>query len=114
MSWVKERSDTIKEYEEKYNIVWEYGRRSGRTTGNLLQAISKAMLSPEQPITIEDHHHGTDPKRFTYMAPMLRDLLEKLELDGFYFKRSEGAILYSTDPNYIDTIVRSSYLTEIK
>ena len=109
MSWIKDRLKLFTEDGET-----DINRRSGRTTANLLQAISKAMSKPETAVIIKDHFHGTDPRRFIYMTSMLRELLEKLKFEGFYFNRKEGAITYSLDPDFIKVVNKSPYLVEIK
>lgn len=112
MSWIIDRLNMLKEHSGVPDIE---NRRSGRTTSNILLTIGTAMNSPEIPVVITDHFHGsTEPKRFAYMFPMLQDILNKLELEGFFFNRSEGTLTFSLDPYFLEKETKSHYLKEIK
>lgn len=72
-------------------------RQTGKTTANILQAISKAMLNPRKEVEIKDHAFKYADNSIFYrkaVLPMAEEIIKTLRLKGFTLSKTGRTIKY--------------------
>lgn len=86
---------------EKLGCISTYeDRQTGQTTAIALQAISSAMMNPDNPIKIKDHYDSLEADKNAF--DLTRRLVDKLELRFFTFDRHLLTIIYQP---FVDVIL---------
>lgn len=67
-------------------------RKSGRSYGQALEIIGRAMQKPETPVCINDHFGTQRANKF--LAKMILEIIEKLQLQHFKISLSELYLTY--------------------
>lgn len=77
------------EMRRAYPSVSEH-RSSGRSTAMALRYISEALLSPNTPIRVRDHHDNLHADK--YLLVRCQDIVEKMGLQFFAFSKEHRTI----------------------
>lgn len=73
-------------------------RSTGKTTANILKAVSKAMLNPTVPVKIIDHNMTSNVFYKEAILPLTIRIIKKLKLKGFTLSPDGRTVEY--DYNY--------------
>jgi hypothetical protein len=82
-----------KEFIEKFPSATD--RRTGRSTAIALRTITWAIENPDQPISIRDHHPTI--KAHQFLARMIADMIQKLELQHLTINRAKLTLIFSRE-----------------
>lgn len=107
---MSKRKQNFKELKEsltldEWNNFKVYRRRTGNTTGHLLELIGRAMKHADQEFKITDHMPGyTDNEVVNshsrikmHVLPTLKELIQKLELEDLEINETKLTLKYNLD-----------------
>ena len=96
-NFLKRRIDNISR-ELKYSGKNMSHRTTGKSLSLALIYVSQALEHPETVIEIEDHYRTKDSDQ--YLKNMVRDIIYKLELEGFHLEHNKYLLTFSLDPEF--------------
>lgn len=94
MSWLKERNKTIQRAIRE-GIPNANSRCTGHSFGCAMRKIGEAMTNIEKPVYIDTVGQGGIQFRHAVR------IIQELNLEGFYFNKREGTMIYSLDEDYL-------------
>jgi hypothetical protein len=85
-------NEQMAEYKALSGRDFPKNRRTGRSTAIGLSRIADAIENPGKDILIRDHL-GT-PQADKYLMRMILDMISKLDLRGFHYKKAENMLSF--------------------